>query len=296
MPTIETTTPAQIIAPDEILWICPACREVGEWSETVTTPAHREFCRFCFDAVYTPCADCNADTDRNDLITGPDDERRCLDCHAERYFTCDSCDDASLCAHERTVHVRATSGRMVEQQWCRDCVRSAASRCGECGETYQDEAMASTSEPALCQRCYEDNYFACESCSEICPNDEYEDGYCSSCYQEQKPKGVILDYGDESATDMWPMGNATSGIYLGVELEVEAKRDGEDESEAESAIEILGDDFVVCKHDGSLADNRGFEIVTCRASLDAQRERWTRFLTPQPTGIDRKSTRLNSSH
>jgi hypothetical protein len=54
-------------------------------------------------------------------------------------------------------------------------------------------------------------------------------------------------------------------FHLGLELEVESG--GRRSSDVEQVLEDLGDRYVLCKEDGSLDDNRGFEIVTAPRPL-----------------------------
>lgn len=74
--------------------------------------------------------------------------------------------------------------------------------------------------------------------------------------------------------------------FLGVELEVERKEGSEDkvyciERIHDKVYDLLGRDFVILKHDGSLRGHRPFEIVTVPATLAYHQTQWEDFLSDQ---------------
>lgn len=90
--------------------------------------------------------------------------------------------------------------------------------------------------------------------------------------------------------------------YMGVELEVERKMTGDaplrgglmpipaivkvtecDKEINEKVLDLLGRDFVIIKHDGTLGGEYPFEIVTAPATLAVQKERWKPFMTNKET-------------
>lgn len=102
--------------------------------------------------------------------------------------------------------------------------------------------------------------------------------------------------------------------YMGVELEVERKGTGQQEPDYqvirdlegnfrripipgamvtavkecdkeinEKVLDLLGRDFVIIKHDGTLGGEYPFEIVTAPATLAVQKERWKPFMTNKET-------------
>lgn len=64
--------------------------------------------------------------------------------------------------------------------------------------------------------------------------------------------------------------------FLGVELEVYAKKGILPERVMRATLDALPN-FAILKHDGSLDDYRGFEIVTAPATFAAHKERWRPF-------------------
>jgi len=68
-----------------------------------------------------------------------------------------------------------------------------------------------------------------------------------------------------------------STIRFGVELEVEVTGAYSHEEKAQEALDRIGEDFAICKSDGSIV--HGFELVTAPAPLDVHRERFAKLLS-----------------
>lgn len=147
-------------------------------------------------------------------------------------------------------------------------------------------------------RCTGTNDVGCMCMDEYCSQCECEPPECDRCrcscydcgcnYSEcdrclcTPPRRVINDYSHRVTDDLVFLGNPPDGVYFGVELEVNTRHQYEEDDKAAEVLELLGEDFAECKHDGSV--DPGFEIVTAPATLDVHRERWLRFLDASRDG------------
>lgn len=171
------------------------------------------------------CDDCGEIVDVDDTHTTADDRIICDDCYSDDYSTCDECG--------QIFHTDETSD-ISDQCVCDDCRENYYSECPQCGELFRTE-----------DGCYDEDSEE-TYCSETCLNEAtggryfHEYGY--------KPRPVFHKCEDEAEVPG----------YYGVELELEL--DGADRPSTAKDIVLTGDDFVYCKHDGSLSD--GIEIVS----------------------------------
>lgn len=127
--------------------------------------------------------------------------------------------------------------------------------------------------------------FVCDCCGQRCDNDEHSsDGYCVSCdssdsdeeEEEESDRAGLSNYSCKRADYMQPEGKGP--LYFGIELEVEARGGYYRPDEVSRAYNALGRDYVVCKSDGSLSDERGFEIVTRPDSVEVHKRKWAAFI------------------
>lgn len=93
--------------------------------------------------------------------------------------------------------------------------------------------------------------------------------YCLSCYSEVAGKIHNHSY------RINPVTLGKGPIWFGIELEVENTGSKSTPKMAQSVYETLGQDFIICKRDGSLSN--GFEIVTVPASLEEHKKKWKPF-------------------
>jgi hypothetical protein len=161
-------------------------------------------------------------------------------------------------AHE-TVEVR-DGGRM--RTWCAACRDDRAVWVEDQEEYWQsDDAMWSEREDA---------YYSYDRDSELAENDDDDDDYTAA----EEPNRlmsymtVVTDFvsRDTSFTPS-PFGD----FLMGVELEMAT--DGSVGSAVESVRDALGEDYCVCKSDGSLPSG-GFEVVTAPRKLDEHIKRF----------------------
>jgi len=83
---------------------------------------------------------------------------------------------------------------------------------------------------------------------------------------------MIKDYHDKPSFKL--RGKSVSKLFLGVELEVEPRREYDAEDLSDEVDDCLGN-FAICKHDSSIP--HGFEICSSPASLEYHRTKWDGF-------------------
>lgn len=211
------------------------------------------------------CEDCNGDFPPDEITNG-----RCEDCN-EHYSSCNECGDETH--HDNLNEV---SG---DDQVCDHCLRQQYTRCSDCGTYERDENTVGYHNGSVCESCYQDSYFTCDHCDEVCHSDNYaENGCCNDCHEEES--GPIQEYSADPPDDFF--GEPKDRIYYGIELEVVSRRNRAES--AQETLDAMGDDFIVCKEDGSLPDG-GYEIVTAPADLPSHRERWSKLLDSPPAGL-----------
>ena len=163
-------------------------------------------------------------------------------------------------AHE-TVSVRE-NGRM--RTWCESCRDDRAVWVEDSEEYwYQEDAMWSEREQA---------YYSYDRDSELEESDDDDDSYNEG--RDEEPNRlmsymtVVTDY---VAKDISFTPSPFGDFLMGVELEMAT--DGSVGSAVESVRDALGEDYCVCKSDGSLP-NGGFEVVTAPRKLDEHIKRF----------------------
>jgi len=155
-------------------------------------------------------------------------------------------------------------------------------RCEDCdGWEWEDDVQYAYDENALCQQCIDnyrwsdarDTYVSEEDYYDEQDEDESEQDEYINNYDENVLDHLNMQTSDKDRVEINP-------LYMGVELEVERRRDCPDDIgyEVYSCFTKDNDNqFAMLKADGSLSN--GFEIVTAPATLNAHRESWDKFLT-----------------
>lgn len=281
------------------IWTCQSCEKpIGSKPYAVykTAYGNRRVCLSCIknyceanntdledvteldlSGMHT-CAICGAVYDTSDMTATTDGNYVCDDCLEDgsafdSYEYCERCGDLTPIDEMRTVNVLVSRGQGTET-WCYDCCEDHARACDDCGELWSDNyidcyevtgSTGNTETRDICSSCYEDDYYVCEGCGNLVSFtnayvDECGDAYCPACCEHE---GKLKPYGKTYATNFYKISQdpyAAIGLYLGVELETEATRDGCPEDLAADICDGIGEDRVECKHDGSLES--GCEIVT----------------------------------
>jgi hypothetical protein len=246
------------------------------------------------------CSECHEPSNLDNRRTGcaSDDgcELLCEDCFDDSHVTCEECEDT---VHEDHSHA-VINRRGHEVAVCESCHDRHYITCADCGNGCHNVIVTNIAQHSgwhthyVCESCLED-YSCCENCNSYVSGDHYAgNGLCDDCYSDNRDDGPIRDYSDRATDYLIPFGNPRDGMLLGVELEVEVRSDWERGERAEHVLDTIGEDFVICKEDGSL--NHGFEIVTAPADLPTQRERWTRLLQTTPRGMKSWNTQTCGMH
>lgn len=178
----------------------------------------------------------------------------CPSCYENSFRECYECGTP---IHEDDSIIDA-----YRDHYCPDCADMHLLYCDDCGEYHRrDNMIFDSSGDFMCQDCFESYFYICNDCGEFVHHTSVywndDTAYCGECHQDNS---YIRNYSYKPA----PIFHGEGNRFLGIELEVD--RGGYDHNVAREVIDILGDDFVYCKYDGSLDD--GFEIVSHPATLE----------------------------
>ena len=190
--------------------------------------------------------------------------------------------------------------------------------CDEENQFYVSDYFLTTNDNrTISQDAYENDYFTCDDCSEIFHNDErrsyYEsdsDYLCTDCLNSN---GWYCDYHDathhddhhceaneeeRNNLDAWDervelhfLGNSIIPLYYGIEVELHtrheviSRNDIVDKFRDVMNYDDLGNrkEFILCKHDGSLHSEYGFELVSTNCSFEYHKKKfWNEFFDVNP--------------
>lgn len=188
--------------------------------------------------------------------------------------------------------------RDSHHEWCADCVDTAASECEDChtlfADRYIEEYHLYTGEYInICQDCRSDNYYYCEDCGDLVPNDDVcwgndDEPYCPNCIGYHRRSDSVHGYGHTAGTTFWFDDGAFVNawelthddsllMFLGIELEVDYLDSVNDL--ADDLMREFGYERLECKEDGSLSDD-GLEIVSqpMTALYHLNSDMWVRIL------------------
>lgn len=174
---------------EDIGFTCEACGRTLSFDDdertnhAITDPAL--YCSDCWDCCYFTCYSCDA-VFPNGEANEFGNENYCNSCFEEIFTTCDHCDNTV--AHDETKCVRTGPHGRDEESWCESCTNDDVFSCECCCENYSERTVSYSlsNGDSICGPCYEESYFTCEGCEEVCHNDDYhEQGYCDSCWRER---------------------------------------------------------------------------------------------------------------
>mgnify|MGYP003115490920 FL=1 len=194
--------------------------------------------------------------------------------------------------------------------------------CSENSEVYVSDSILYTAEGRpISENAYEDNYFTCTDCEEIFHNDEsrtfYEDEsdlYCGDCISNN---GWYCDYHDDNHHEsyhcdenddednsssnyldhyndrihLYFLGNPTIPLRYGIEVELHTRHEVISRNDIVEKFrdtmnyDDLGNhkEYILCKHDGSLHSDYGFELVSTNCSFDFHKKTfWNKFFNTNP--------------
>lgn len=216
----------------------------------------------------------------------------CNDCLDDHYSKCEDCGDYVLDGETTYVHGLGSV--------CNECLDNY-DYCEDCGEYFtRTNVIHIQNYGYVCDSCYENgDYGTCSDCGRHFRYDDLDDcDRCPDCHEEYT--GVIKDYSTRvqnvSGIKMFQKTEKEKDtkLFYGIELEVEANGDREDR--AEKVLDILGEENVILKRDGSLDEEYGFEIVTAPMTFNRQREFWNKqnFFSKYDNSGDKVAEGLSS--
>lgn len=247
--------------------ICFSCGEEIDIEEAYELKEGVYFCNEEESKEYVVCRECdevvhkdNANYDRQN------EDYVCDDCFSEEFCYCEDCGEIISLDDSYTV-----TGEHELYEVCASCIDNYE-KCIDCGE-YFDSSRGRFDESGnfLCDDCYDGSYCTCADCGDFVRFGEAlyceEEGeyYCDCCFYNNghdEDSKCIHNYSYKPEPQFYNSSDSDSGLYMGIELEVDCG--GKLESEAEEITNIL--DFAYCKSDGSLTN--GFEIVTHPCTLE----------------------------
>ena len=245
---------------------------VGEMGEPLT-------CSHC-GSILTE-SDVKSHDDGSDIVlhTDSNGDYYCEDC-SEDLVECHDCGEV----YHRDDMQYVDS---VDDYVCEGCLDNNYSRCENCDELVPNGDLETVTvwedgrhvRRRICDYCLDENYRVCDDCGvyvhedDACWSEYHEVYYCPDCYGEDcLDTSGICDYhfSDDPAYNMPYLGVETRNIDLlkGWELEVEKdggwERGDNPSEDADTVKSIIGEEYCVVCHDGSLCD--GFEIISCPAT------------------------------
>lgn len=197
-----------------------------------------------------------------------------MDSHTYYYdgeWYCEDC--ASDLEYQRCEHCGYVSDDNLvgldDEVLCEDCYNDRYFTCDSCGDIfYQDEAYRNADGDYYCHDCYNDYYVECYECGveierEDAFFDDYGDAFCEECYHNNFD-GKIKNY---SYKPYWEKhGESKDNKYFGVEIETDTTDFNESFECFDNNFDIEKyENYVFAKEDGSIS---GIEIVTHPATLD----------------------------
>lgn len=241
---------------------CNACSRTILDEDAVYSEYRGYYCQDCYEQLFVSCDECGDEILKEYAVHTEDGHTLCTDCYADLYVACVECDDKFRIDDMVAVN---DYGDYV----CQDCFDEYYYTCDHCDSPVHRDRAICDDNIALCEYCYEHYYVFCERCEQLVHVDNavYVDDYpyCEYCGPVVEAARIIHYY-DYAPSTLYFDGchyPKDGVLYLGIELEVD--EGGKDKDHAAQVIDILGDEYVYIKADGSLND--GFEIVTHPSTL-----------------------------
>lgn len=223
------------------------------------------------------CAVCSES--QTDAAMETQDGPVCVVC-ANGYTMCDHCEER-VDSDNVTPIRNGRNHRHAEEHWCSRCLDNEyVPTCSRCEERVINPYATLANGDDLCYSCYRDgSYMRCNNCDDLFDSDCINRrGYCEGCADDGC--GGVSDYiynYHHGHPDGLRFFGGPGVIHYGVELELELDYDTDLDSAAQATVDSLGHDRCHLEEDGSLAEDRSFEIISQPHTLEAHRELWKKF-------------------
>lgn len=193
------------------------------------------------------CERCNSIVPLNDsYYVESENITICNDCLNDNYSSCNRCGNI-------------TNDNDITESLCPSCFEETFFSCENCGDNARRDECYIVEDSMICNSCFENDVTYCEDCQ----HDFFSSHYNNPNYHDCINHNPIRDYSYKPDPQYF---GEDSKVYYGVELEVES----EDSPSKDAEHLEKFNDFIYCKHDGSL--NSGFEIVSHPATLKYHKE------------------------
>lgn len=168
-----------------------------------------------------------------------------------------------------------------EQQsrgYCNQCAEQLYFSCSNCGEVAYLDYSNQVSTGRICEDCYTAQFRHCSSCGTSVPIDSlvYQ-VYCRNCADNTS----IFPYHAKPTFELLGEGKHHYGLEL--EAEYRGHDAGRLDSIARRTRKLFPRDFCIIKEDSSVGC--GFEICTRPATIEKQKESWSKFFTDRSRSL-----------
>ena len=173
-----------------------------------------------------------------------------------------------------------------------------------------DDVFTLTNHGLICRSAYESDYLTCDVCEEVNPSsdcrscDSRDYTYCETCFDarvrycndcdtnydendgcqcEEEPNNLLHH---RTKNKLYSHGKENAILFYGNETELQAYRDQSRYDIVEKFNECFnydGFENILCKHDGSLDTDKGFEMSSTNCSFEYHKETfWNDFFELNP--------------
>jgi hypothetical protein len=176
--------------------------------------------------------------------------------------------------------------------WCHMCAKGETRTCYKCGELKLHREFHVAHPADSVSHDYEYQY-SCDTCMKNLKTYWFCTIQCNEWYKIGKecPCGGVYEWKYTADPLIFTVAESQSSIvvkdtpFLGLELEIEAKKHGSSRALGAKLVKQLAGDYSYCVHDGTLAGNKhdgtggdfGFEIVTHPFTMEWFEEQWPRI-------------------
>lgn len=159
--------------------MCERCEGNYDEDNVYYVEGYGEFCRDCYNHLFTSCDECNYEVHIEDMIYEFNGYRYCEECYVRLVFTCEEC-DSELCRD---------GNESEESNVCNSCFADNHFECDDCRDTYHTDACVHIEKEDIdiCNYCYNKMYERCNTCYEAVRFSKLDiEGNCPDCAETTK--------------------------------------------------------------------------------------------------------------